>query len=148
MAVRRGANIGIVLIIDHVPQRLGHSLGGRADEFGPDRIVARTEEGGVRPRARDFTHAATAERKGQGHIVRNRPGRVGTLPLFVDVFHDGRQVWPMPAVVGPQLHGHVDRGISGPGIRHAVNRVVVGHRANHRGPVHDLGHVGQQFANR
>ncbi len=66
------------------------------------------------------------------------------LPL--QVVHHRADEWPMPPVARIQLHRDVDSRRPRRGVRDAVNRIGMRHRANDRNPVGHLRHMRQKLA--
>ena len=146
MAIGRKLDIRIVVLELLLLQRLGQRLGALTDEIGPDRIVFAPQERGVRPGPRNFAHAVTTEAERQGNVVRHaRPRRIGPRPSAGAIRHKSTtepKNGQCRTIAWAELHRGVDCRHARQRVGHAVQRVRVRHRAQHRGAIHHLAKFG------
>ena len=114
-------------------------------KIGPQRIVLAAEERGIRPGPRHFADALRAEAERQGDVARNR-GRARCGARDSTYSTTEPKYGQCSRIVRRQLHRHVDRRHAGQGVGHAVDRIGMRQRAEHRRAVHHLRHVRQQLA--
>ena len=148
MAIGAEPDIGIVFVESLVGQNFGQALGGGADIVGPHGIVFRAQKRGIGAAARHFAGAAAGEFERQGDVGRHGASRglARQLALGLHVVDHRTEKRPIARIARIQFGRQVERGHTGQRKSHAVQRIRMRHRAQHRGAVHHLGEGGKQFA--
>ena len=140
VAFRRDAHVRLEPVELLLLQSLDPVSRALAVELGPDRVVGAAEKSRIGASPRHFAHAPRAEWEGQGDVG----GNVAMLHRSTrEVIDDAANVRPVPGVARVQFHWNVNRRHAGGRISHAVNRIRVRDRAQHRDAVHLAGQVRQ-----